>query len=210
MGSRISWIIAIAAIIAAVASFSELQRMRGRFTEVSRYQGSHRVYYRQFLILSELEETKDPILVIGDSITEMATLPETIDGHKVISGGIRGVGTPEFERIADALVEHRPYFIVIALGTNDTVETLRAAYPALLARLRPVAPNLLAVGVTPQINADLKNAEIKAAAASEGVRFIEMPLPDGSTLADHVHLNAAGYSKWTPALISAISGTVVR
>ena len=84
----------------------------------------------------------------------MATLPETIEGHHVINGGIRGVGTEEFERIANALAAHHPYFIVIALGTNDTAETLRTAYPALLTRLRALAPNLLAIGVTPQNNAE--------------------------------------------------------
>ncbi len=53
------------AVIACGASFSEFQRIRWRFSDVTRHQVSHRVYYRQFII------RKDPILFIGDSITEM-------------------------------------------------------------------------------------------------------------------------------------------
>jgi lysophospholipase L1-like esterase len=204
MKRSIPWIIAALCFVAFGASFSELQRMRGRFGEVTRYQVSHRVYYREFLIRSELAEASGPILVIGDSITERAKLPETIDGREVINGGISGATVEDFEQIAAALIQHRPFFLAVALGSNNTAETLRTAYPALLAQLKVLAPHLLAVGVTPQDGADLKNAEIKAAADREGVRFIEMPLPNGSTQPDRVHLNAAGYQKWTPALVSAI------
>jgi lysophospholipase L1-like esterase len=63
----------------------------------------------------------------------------------------------------------------------------------------------LVIAVTRTDGSDVINAQIRAAAKSESVRFVEMPLPEGSTLADRIHLNAAGYQKWTPALIAAIS-----
>jgi hypothetical protein len=204
MKRTIPWLITLIAIAAFSASFSELQRMRRRFGEVTRYEDSHHLFYREFIMRSEMAEADGPIVVIGDGITERARLPETIDGKRVINAGIGSATVEDFERIAPIIIERQPSFIAVALGTDNTAESLRTAYPALLAQLKILAPHLLAVGVTPQDGADLKNAEIKVAADREGVRFIEMPLPNGSTQPDRVHLNAAGYQKWTPALVSAI------
>ena len=66
-------------------------------------------------------------------------------------------------------------------------------------------PRLLAVAVPAPDGAALKNGQIKAAADGEGVPFVSMPMPDGSFLTDHIHLNAAGYRVWIPALVTAIS-----
>lgn len=206
MKRAIPWVIALVALVAFGASFSELQRMRGRFGDVTRYLDANRLYYREFVIRSEMARADGPILVIGDSITERARLPETIDGKRVINAGIGGATVEDFERIAPILVERQPSLIAIVLGTNDTVELLRTNYTTFLVRLKKLSPRLLAVGVTPQDGAELKNAEIRAAADREGVRFVEMPLPEGSTLSDRIHLNADGYQKWTPALVAAISG----
>jgi lysophospholipase L1-like esterase len=206
MKRAIPWGIAFVALVAFGASFSELQRMRGRFGDVTRHQNRHHLYYREFVIRSEMEGVDGPILVIGDSITERAKLPETIDGKRVINAGIGGTSVEDFGRIVPILIERQPSLIAVALGTNDTAESLRTNYEALLIQIKKLSPRLLAVGVTPQDGAELKNAQIKAAAGRQGVRFIEMPLPEGSTLSDRIHLNANGYQKWTPALVAAISG----
>jgi lysophospholipase L1-like esterase len=136
----------------------------------------------------------------------MSRLPETIGGHPVVNGGIGGATISDFERIAsDVIGDARPSMIAVSLGTNDSgSDNIERDYRALLARLKKIAPKLLAVAVTRQDGSDAINAQIKSAAGSEGVPFIEEPLPAGSTLADHIHLNAAGYSKWTPALVAAI------
>jgi lysophospholipase L1-like esterase len=70
-----------------------------------------------------------------------------------------------------------------------------------------LSPRLLAIAVTPARGSESINIAVKAAAQSEGVQFVEMPMPVGSTLADHIHLNAAGYRIWTPALVTAIVST---
>jgi hypothetical protein len=85
------------------------------------------------------------------------------------------------------------------------VETIRTDYAALLSSLKKFSPRLLAVGVTLQDGADLKNAQIKLEANREGVRFVEIPLSNGTTDSDHVHLNSNGYREWTPALVAVIS-----
>jgi lysophospholipase L1-like esterase len=107
--------------------------------------------------------------------------------------------------MAPALVAGKPSFVVIALGTNGTIESLRTSYPALLNRLKPLSPHMMAVGVTPQAGAELKNATIKAAADREGIHFFTVALPAGSTRLDGVHLNDAGYRIYTPALAAEIS-----
>ena len=106
------------------------------------------------------------------------------------------------------LVAGKPSFVVIALGTNGAAESLRTSYPALLHRLKALAPNIMAVGVTPQADAELKNAAIKAATDREGIHFFTVPLPAGSTRLDGVHLNDAGYRIYTPALAAEISDRI--
>jgi hypothetical protein len=209
-GRQLPWIVAAIALIAFAASFSELQRMRGRFGDITRHQDRHHPYYRQYIIRSEMAEADGPIVVIGDGITERAPFPKTIDGRRVINAGIGSATVEDFERIAPIVIERQPFLIVIALGTDNTAESLRTSYPVLLIQLKKLSPRLLAVGVTPQENADSKNANMKAAAEGEGVRFVDIPLAGGSTLPDHVHLNAAGYQKWVPALVAAISDDLAQ
>jgi lysophospholipase L1-like esterase len=67
---------------------------------------------------------------------------------------------------------------------------------------------LIAVGVPPQARGELINIEIEAAADSEGVPFLPQPLPEGTQMADRIHLNSAGYRVWTPRLITAIMARV--
>jgi hypothetical protein len=206
MKRAIPWTIAAVLLVAFGASLSELHRMRGRFGEVTNYQNQNHSYYREFVIRSEMSRADSPILVIGDNITERAKLPATIDGRQVINAGIGSATIEYFERISPFLIERAPFLIVVVLGTDNTVESIRADYAVLLSSLKKFSPRLLAVGVPPQDGADLKNSQMKLEANREGVTFIDISLPEGSTLADRIHLNAAGYQKWTPALVAAISG----
>ncbi|MBR1124902.1 SGNH/GDSL hydrolase family protein [Bradyrhizobium lablabi] len=203
MKRAIPWIVAAIAVLGLAASFFELQRERGR-------QRRHHALFREFVIRSELAEAKAPILVIGDSITEGAKLPREIGGRAVINAGISGATVEDFERIAPGLVAGKPSFVVIALGTNGTAESLRVSYPALLHRLKALSPHMMVVGVTQQIDADAKNAAIKAAADREGIHFFAVPLPAGSTRLDGVHLNDAGYRIYTPALAAEIADRIGR
>lgn len=209
MKRAIPWIIAAVAVVAFVASFSELQRMRGRFGELTRHQFHDHQDVRETIIRDELIGLDQPIVVIGDSITEMARLPETINGHPVVNAGIGGSTISDFQFVAPRIIDDsvHPFMIVVALGANDAGSGVRENYATLLARLKPLSPRLLAVAVTPKDGADAVNAQIKAAAESEGVSFVDVPIPEGSILPDHVHLNAAGYRDWLPTLITAISHT---
>ena len=205
MKRAIPWIVAAICFVAFVASFSELQRMRTRFGEVSRYEFRDHKDVRQFTIRAALNGLENPIVVIGDSITEMARLPETIGEKPVVNGGIGGAAIADFETLApDLLIDAKPSLIVVALGVNNAgSRTIQRDYAALLFRLKKLAPRLLAIAVPPIDGSDLINAQIRAAADSEGVQFVEMP--EASTMPDRIHLNADGYRKWTPALVAAIA-----
>lgn len=150
-----------------------------------------------------------PIVFMGDSITEMARLPEAINGRSVVNAGIGGATVDDFDAVALSLLDDRkPSVIVVELGTNNTAGTIGARYRSLLRKLKGTSATLLAIGVTPQAEAAEKNAEIEAAAASEGVRFIKIHIPPGATFPNDVHLNATGYATWTPAIVAAIADLI--
>jgi lysophospholipase L1-like esterase len=203
------WIIAVVALVAFGVTFAELERMRGRFGQVTRQLSrDHRHQdVREFMIRAALRGLDQPIVVVGDSITEMSRLPEMIGDKPVVNAGIGGAAIEDFEALATTLLDgSKPSLIVVALGANDIrSKKIQRDYTALLSRLKKLSPRLLAVAVPPLDGSDLINAQIKAAAESEGVQFVEIPLPDGSMMVDRIHLNAAGYRKWTPALVAAIA-----
>jgi lysophospholipase L1-like esterase len=156
-----------------------------------------------------LIDLKQPIVVIGDSITEMARLPEEIDGHPVVNAGIGGSSISDFETIAPRLLEDSdtPTLVVVALGANDIGSgTVKQDYAALLSNIKKLAPRLLAIGVAGPVGSDLINQQIKEAAAAAGVQFVDVKLPASSTLSDYTHLNAIGRRIWTQAVVAAIAG----
>jgi lysophospholipase L1-like esterase len=203
-----AWTVAVAASIASAASFSELQRMRARFREVTHYHFHEDV--RQFAIKSALADLDRPIVIIGDSITEMARFPETIGGSPVVNAGIGGAGISAFLKYAPYFFEHsKPRCVAVALGTNDAGSTaIRRDYVELLRVLKRLSPCLLAVAIPPRDGSELINAEIEAAAKSEGIPFVVQQLPDGTRMPDQIHLNAAGYRIWTPTIVEAVFSAI--
>lgn len=207
MKRAIPWLIAIVAVIAFGASFSELQRMRGRFGEVTRHQFHDHRDVREFMIKAAMTGLNQPIVVIGDSITEMARFPETIGDKPVVNAGIGGATIEDFETLASKLLDDsKPSEIVVALGTNNDAQTIGRDYAPLLSILKRFSPRILAVAIPSPIGADPRNAQIKAAANREGVAFIDSLIPAGSLLPDGIHLNAAGNRVWTSAVVATIGG----
>lgn len=204
------WFVATVSVVALGASFFQMHAARDRYWKLAALQSTDHMHRetREFIIRAALADADQPIVVLGDSITEMARLPETIGGRSIINAGIGGARIADFETIAPILLTQRPApsVIVIALGANDAGSgAIQSDYAALLESLKKLAPRLLSIGVSGLDGADAINARIKAAADSEGVPFVETPIPAASMLPDRVHLNAAGYRVWTPALVAAIA-----
>jgi lysophospholipase L1-like esterase len=196
------WLITLLLFVAFVASFTELQRMRRRFGEVTRHQFHDHVEVRQFMIRAALDATREPIVVLGDSITEMARLPEAACGHEIVNAGVGGAPISEFEQLAPRLLaDHSPFLIVIALGANDVGSSRAGAdYKRLVDALRHFSTRLVGVSVAPDAGT---TAQIRKAAADSKILFVEPDLPSSSRF-DGIHLNAAGYAQWTPAVMKAI------
>jgi hypothetical protein len=206
MKRAIPWVIAIVAVIAAGASFLEMQKARERYRQLAQSpllrEHLHRDV-REFMIKAALAGLDQPIVVLGDSITEMARLPESIDDRPVVNAGIGGASISDFEAIAPRILGGvSPSILVVALGANDVGSSVVTRdYTALLVRLKRLAPRLISIAAP---NAALVNEGIKAAATIEGVEFVDIPLPRDSTLSDHIHLTREASHAWVAGMAAAI------
>jgi hypothetical protein len=201
------WIISVVALMAFGATYSELQRVRGKYLVAMRPVNYHRhTDVRLLMIRAALAGLNQPAVLIGDSITEMALLPKTIDGEPFVNAGIGGASISDFTAWAPRLFDGvHPARIAVALGANDAgSNAVGTDYEALLTELQTICPEVVAIAVTPLEGSAAINLKIKAAADRRGIRFVEMPLPPGSTLQDGIHLNHAAYERWTPAVSNAI------
>jgi len=192
--------------------------------------GHAHVSVRQFVIRSQLSQVKDPIVFVGDSITESAFLPATICGHPVVSAGLGGATAgcyPEFA--ARAMPDLRASLVVISIGTNDAQigaskrESFTKSYNLLIDFLKPHATTLVLVGIPPlEMTQDLarqyfdkaaseeNDAIIKAIAKAKSVQFADVrSMMAGEKLTvDGVHLNPDGYRGWMTAVSGAVSKTL--
>ena len=198
------WIITAIALVAFGASFSELQRLRGRFGEVSHHQFHDHKDVRSFMIKTELAgaAAEHPIVVIGDSIVEMARLPDKIEDVPVINAGVGGASILDFKFLAPQLLAPavRPRVIAVALGTNNSGPVERD-YDDLLSSLKKLTPRVLAIATLRDKDTNL---QIKTAAKKQDVQFIEISISDNLFLPDRVHLTAEGARTWANALVAAI------
>lgn len=200
MKRAIPWVIAAVAVIVASAAVLQMHNARERYWKLALSPLLREHLHsdvRKFIIKAALAGLDHPVVVIGDSITEMARFPEVIGGHPVVNAGIGGATISDFETFAPHLLERRPSLIIVALGTNDIGSSaVNRDYQTLLSRLKPLADKLIAVGV-PGLNKD-----IKAAADSQGIQFVEMPARP--TLPDGIHLTRSASASWVAAIISVI------
>ncbi len=187
---------------------------------------SHR-QARQLIIHYTLNRVDQPVILLGDSITEASTLPREICGHKMVNAGLNGASTASDLGIwlIQALEGRRASAIVVSLGTNDALnatsaQVFEANYAALLAQLAKktdhlavmAIPGIYAQGrVTSEMQVEAMgriesfNAVLPAIAAKAGASFIALPPMQAPHTIDGVHLSAAGYSAWESAILDGVS-----
>ncbi|MFX7086582.1 SGNH/GDSL hydrolase family protein, partial [Acinetobacter baumannii] len=92
----------------------------------------------------------NPIVFLGDSITEAAVLPRAICGHLVVNAGIGGAAIGDLVTIVPSLLHGvSPVLVVIAIGTNDAYATpgreeeFSASYIKLLQALALITPRVV-------------------------------------------------------------------
>ncbi|MFZ1169901.1 MAG: SGNH/GDSL hydrolase family protein [Bradyrhizobium sp.] len=188
---------------------------------------SHRLA-RQVILHYTFSRTEQPIIVLGDSITEASTLPRSLCDHAVVNAGLDGASTVSDlgTWLLEGLNGRRAAAILIALGTNDALqgrkqEEFEANYGSLLAQLRGATDHLVVLGIPsvevrgrmpPDYQAetmkriDVFNAALPALAEKSGATFAALPPMPAPHTIDGIHLDAAGYAVWEDAVLKGVRG----
>ncbi len=172
-------------------------------------------------IVSQAKQSDARVILLGDSISEMALLPQ-LCGKDVLNAGLGGANAAQVKTIAaDILPGRKADLVVIAVGVNDAVgqaptdtSAFTASYRQIITLAKATGARVVAVNVEPVVKAnrifDPKRIEAEnRIIASMGVPTIDLwsamrqPgtewLPD-SYSDDGTHPNPAGYSHWKAAV----------
>ncbi len=158
------------------------------------------------------------IIIIGDSITQRAVLPDAVCELPIINAGIGGSRTSNFVPFAEDLAGFKPALVVVALGINDAnghrITAFKSGFALLLDSL-PKVPVILA-SLTPIdfSGSDGKTMDPeKARSVDSFIRSTagdrHVPLIDLGKLApfqtlDGVHLTTDSYALWNAAVLDGI------
>ncbi|CCE00110.1 SGNH/GDSL hydrolase family protein [Bradyrhizobium sp. STM 3809] len=189
--------------------------------------GDHRVVRQLVVHYNLLSRTDDPIVVLGDSIVEAATLPASACGHPIVNAGLAGAGTRSDLAgwLKPALGPKRPFAIIVSLGVNDALtakpdssQAFAGRYEALLRELAMLTQRLFIVEFPPvEARGPFTAAMEKVAMASitgyramlpdlakrTGAAFLPLPPMEAPFTLEGIHLNAAGYRSWDEAIRQA-------
>ncbi len=184
---------------------------------------------REFVIAAHLARAENPIVFLGDSITEAAVLPDSICGHSVINAGIGGAGVDEMLKVGPLLLKGKsPALVVLAVGTNDAYaapgreQQFSASYVKLLQTLALMTPRVVVANIPP---IDPKGALTNAAgidaslidrfnlllpkiADDAGASFVDVnkavSIKGAAETIDGVHLGPQAYDLWDAAMLVGI------
>jgi hypothetical protein len=188
---------------------------------------THR-HTRQVILHYTLSRAEQPIIVLGDSITEASTLPRSYCDRPLVNAGLDGASTASDlgTWLKDVLNGRRAAAILIALGTNDALQAraqpeFETNYRSLLAQLKDTADHLVVLGI-PSLEVrgpmpadyqaatmrriDAFNAALPVLAEKAGATFAYLPPMGAPHTIDGVHLDAAGYEVWDAAVLKGVSG----
>ncbi|WP_257168510.1 SGNH/GDSL hydrolase family protein [Bradyrhizobium sp. SRS-191] len=210
-----------ALIAAAAATFVLVRR------SATPSSSDHRTVRQLVVHYNLLSRPDDPIIVLGDSIVEAATLPASACGHPIVNAGLAGAGTRSDLAgwLKPALGPKRPFAIIVSLGVNDALtakpdssQVFAGRYEALLRELTTLTTRLFIIEFPPvEVRGPFTAAMEKAAAASitgyraalpdlakrTGATFMPLPPMEAPFTLEGVHLNAAGYRSWDQAIQQA-------
>ena len=187
---------------------------------------THR-HTRQVILHYTLSRAEQPIIVLGDSITEASTLPRSYCDHPLVNAGLDGASTASDlgTWLKEVLNGRRAAAILVALGTNDALQVraqqeFETNYRALLAQLKDTTDHLVMLGI-PSLEVrgrmpadyqaatmrriDAFNAALPVLAEKAGATFASLPPMGAPHTIDGVHLDAAGYEVWDAAVLKGVS-----
>jgi lysophospholipase L1-like esterase len=188
-----------------------------------------RSYYdtRRLVILAHARQSPDPVMILGDSVVDMADLP-LLCGQGVLNAGVAGARTAAVEQLSrEVLAIGHPRLVIIAVGLNDAHRDARtsdaefiAKYRAIVARARMTGAEVRVTTIPPVGPAELGRAgefdRERIAAYNLLIRDVGVPVLDvNAALADDhgiepaeftddgVHPNARGYGIWKQVMAKA-------
>src|ERR1700733_11392318 len=208
-------VLAIGALLAGISFFRP-----------NRIIDTHR-HTRQVILHYTLSRAEQPIIVLGDSITEASTLPRSHCDHPLVNAGLDGASTASDlgTWLKDVLNGRRAAAILVALGTNDALQVraqqeFETNYRALLAQLKDTTDHLVVLGI-PSLEVrgrmpadyqaatmrriDAFNAALPVLAEKAGATFASLPPMGAPHTIDGVHLDTAGYEVWDAAVLKGVS-----
>ncbi|WP_315721193.1 MULTISPECIES: SGNH/GDSL hydrolase family protein [unclassified Bradyrhizobium] len=210
-----------AVIAAAAATFALVRR------SATPSASDHRTVRQLVVHYNLLSRAGDPIVVLGDSIVEAATLPTSACGHPIVNAGLAGAGTRSdlASWLKPALGPKQPFAIIVSLGVNDALvakpdssQVFAGRYEALLRELATLTPRLFvlefpAVEARGPFTATMEKtatasitgyrAALPDLAKRTGVTFLALPPMESPFTLEGIHLNAAGYRSWDQAIQQA-------
>ncbi len=170
-------------------------------------------------VFKSLEVDSTQIVMLGNSITEMAEWSELLKNKNVINRGVIGDGTRDIYNRLDKIVVGKPKQIFLLAGVNDlifhSVDSISNQYQSIVSKIRTQTPHtaLVLISVLPVNNSlrrsgikneniVLLNKQILDISKKENLNYIdahkflknkEGALRDDCTF-DGIHLNSLGYS----------------
>ncbi|CAM3174444.1 hypothetical protein SPAN111604_08260 [Sphingomonas antarctica] len=188
-----------------------------------------RTYYdtRRLVILAHARQVPDPVIILGDSIVDMADLPQ-LCGKTVLNAGVAGARTEAVELLSrEVLAIRHPQMVIVAVGLNDAHREAHTSdgdflekYRAIVARARMVGADVRITTIPPVGPSEMGRAgefdRARIVALNALIRKIGVPVLDvnaamvgndgiePATLTDDgVHPNARGYGIWKHVVAQA-------
>jgi hypothetical protein len=184
------------------------------------------VQSRTKAILSQAAQRDYSAVVIGDSIVELAALPN-LCGQQTLNAGLSGMPVEKIDELAKPLFGGRKLkLVVIAAGINDAHKTdpedsstFAPAYSDIIKRARATGARVVALDIEPVGNGTFQSAALfdigRIQRLNHTILGLHVPVVDlwpamaapGRTVLkdgftdDGVHPNARGYRAWDTALL---------
>lgn len=173
---------------------------------------------RPTTLLRQMRQIGGPfVLILGDSITQGATLPNEVCGYPIINAGISGSRASNLIPFAEEIKAQRSQILVavVAVGVNDAQKHYETQFgyrllldslPSTKLLLATTAPVDFSGTIGSRIDPDkykVVDAEIRSIAATRRLSLIDLSKLEPRTL-DGVHLTLDDYAKWNAAVLGGI------
>ncbi len=212
------------------AEIDEIMKYDKMAEDIATWNKAMKAYYFHRKELFELlPNTKDEIIMLGNSITDQCEWHELFNNPNIKNRGIGGDDTDGILERLDEVIESKPKKIFIMAGTNDLAYSKSVDYiinnykkiinkilestPETKLYIESVLPVDYAIHFTRPINDIIKiNSELEAIAAEKGLIYIDLfnvLKTDDNKLNpeysyDGLHLNGKGYQAWKKVIIKYI------